>query len=1251
MTFRQFRIISIFGLSAAFFCGTMVSRVNAQANTATILGTVTDTSSGAIPDAKVQVTNTGTGATQVTETDSQGRYRVPVLPIGEYDIQSEKEGFQSAVHKGITLTVGADVVVDFALSVGAVTQTVTVEGEVSQVETTSSSVGTLVEPTQMRELPLNGRSFEQLILLSPGVTVHQAIGYQPSNGTGNAYSVSGSRTRGQWELLDGNDVMDWQGRGSGSGVLGTQLGVDAIAEFQVLTNTYSAQFGGNGAVVNMVTRSGTNTLHGSGYEFVRNNVFDARNFFDPNFVPPFRKNQFGGTVGGPIKKDKMFFFFNYEGIRQNSSPLYAYIVPDEQAHYGFVPTNGIYKCVNSSAIAYDPNTYKTSGCQATIPAAIQNQMKNFALPDDPGTPIVGFVRNLDANGFNTGLITGQFQTQQPGSENYLVGRYDWTISQKDSLFGRYLSDGGDQLFPFSGSSPASTGVPGATVFDSTSQGRSLNQYIAIGERHVSSTNLILSSNLGYVRTLNYAYKIAGYPDYSFGDPNYWNQIGVSSSQFPSGAQGAINILPLVSPNITFSQLGGGNNYREIQNKYSLGEDVYWNIGAHAAQFGASIQRVQSYYLSPPSPGTWTFANMTTFLQDAPGQSTADCNAQVFAACANLPSIDPLRNYWETNFGLYFQDNWRVRSNLTLNVGMRYSPQTNPTTSGQLREWANLPLSASFNPELPMPGCTAPGFAGCTGALPAGTLPTTPVNNVYLKNISLHNFEPRIGLAWDPFNDHKTSVRAGYGIFRSPILPYDYTTAAAAAGPSASPYFSVAFSCAAPCSTFPAPPLTSATLPLLGGGGVDPGTRSTPYMEQWNLIVQRQITRTTIVSVGYVGSRGIHLIGHFDENPSLPTGVAGALIVCPGAAVVAGCNLGAGSYLMAGQGIASRLPGACSTLDPSTNKPAASCTPLAGGTVVQSSDGSAIVDSTTGQRSYQVVAYNPSTGVYSAIQNNRIDRNVNFSSMRSTQFWSVYNSLQASVARRFTNNLQWQVSYTYAGCLSNSSGTTGFENGMQVADPYNHDLDKGNCGFLVRHDISVNGIYMLPFKRNRLVSGWQLGLVGNYHTGEPVDISTGWPTAEIGARSGPVPPRPSVKAGCQQILGRIDKWFDPNCYYMAPIGEVGNVPFMNIFGPDFHQWDTSLVKNTKIGERFNLQFRWEIFNVLNRTNFRNPGQPMSFVYAQASVPNYLSGTGATSLPATCFSNPDACSTQLSTAGQLFATNGSSRQMQLGLKLTF
>jgi hypothetical protein len=305
------------------------SRLDAQA-TAAISGTVTDTSGAVMADVNVQAKNVGTGITQTTKCDSQGRFRFPDLAIGEYEMQANKTGFQTEVRKGITLTVGSNLVADFTLPVGQTGTTVTVEGQVSQVETQSTAVGALVESKQIRDLPLNGRNFTQLITLAPGVT-QIPLGAPGAGstfyGNGTKYSIAGSRPSGQAYLLDDQDMVNFWNNGPGAGGLGTALGVEAIAEFQALTNTYSAQFGGNGAVINASSRSGTNAFHGSAYEFLRNNKLEARNFFDSvvkpgqtSAEPPvFRQNQFGGSLGGAIKKDKSFLLWQLRRFAENEN--------------------------------------------------------------------------------------------------------------------------------------------------------------------------------------------------------------------------------------------------------------------------------------------------------------------------------------------------------------------------------------------------------------------------------------------------------------------------------------------------------------------------------------------------------------------------------------------------------------------------------------------------------------------------------------------------------------------------------------------------------------------------------------------------------------------------------------------------------------------------------------------------------------------------------------------------------------------
>src|SRR5438093_5147194 len=308
-----------------------------QTTTGVILGTVLDSSGAVIPGVAIQITKEETGSIQNTVTDEQGRYRMPALQVGTYDVQASLAGFQTLIKKKITLTVGGQSVVDFTLQVGQTQEAVTVEADTVQVETTTSDICTLISQVQMSELPLNGRNFEQLIMLGAGVQNISTNNHGSFYGNGNTYSVAGSRPEGAVEMLDDTSLNTFWNHGSGAVSLGTAMGVEAISEFKTLVNTYSAQFGGNGAVINASTKSGSNDFHGSLLEFLRNDALDARNFNDGPKKPALRKNQFGGSFGGPIIKNKLFFFADYEGLRQVLGSTQAAFVPDTAARQGYVP--------------------------------------------------------------------------------------------------------------------------------------------------------------------------------------------------------------------------------------------------------------------------------------------------------------------------------------------------------------------------------------------------------------------------------------------------------------------------------------------------------------------------------------------------------------------------------------------------------------------------------------------------------------------------------------------------------------------------------------------------------------------------------------------------------------------------------------------------------------------------------------------------------------------------------------------------
>jgi hypothetical protein len=334
----------------------LVPRLLAQTPTAAISGTITDTSGAVVPGAEVKVKSVETGLSWSLKTDTGGRFRASELRIGIYEVNVTKTGFKEVVRKGITLTVGSEAVIDVVLPVGQKLETITVEAQPPQVDTATSAVGNLVEPTQMSDLPLNGRNFEQLLSLSPGVQTLPPTGGGSFYGNQENYSIAGSRPVDQQFLIDNSNFLTFWGHATGSNASGSSLGVEGIAEFQMLTNTYSAQFGGNGAVINAATKSGTNSFHGSVYEFLRNSVLDSRSPFDVTTTkPPYRRNQFGGSLGGPIQKNKAFFFVNDEDLQslQEISQLFP-AVPDANAHLGYLPcalVTPAYTCNASTGLA------------------------------------------------------------------------------------------------------------------------------------------------------------------------------------------------------------------------------------------------------------------------------------------------------------------------------------------------------------------------------------------------------------------------------------------------------------------------------------------------------------------------------------------------------------------------------------------------------------------------------------------------------------------------------------------------------------------------------------------------------------------------------------------------------------------------------------------------------------------------------------------------------------------------------------
>ncbi len=1092
-------------------------RLHAQA-TASIAGTVTDTSGAVIADATVQVRNVGTGITQTALSDNQGRYRLPDLQIGDYEVQAAKTGFQTVVRPGVTLTVGSQPVVDLSLPVGQAQQTVTVESEVSQVQTQSTEVGALVESKQIGQLPLNGRNYTQLIALAPAVIQIPQGAPGAGNtfyGNGQKYTIAGSRPSGQPYLLDDQDMVNFWNNGPGAGGLGTALGVDAIAEFQALTHNYSTQFGGNGAVINASSKSGTNGFHGSAFEFLRNDKLEARNFFDTAQPPAFRRNQFGGSLGGPIKKDKAFFFVNYEGLRQTQVTTSQVTVPDACAHQFLTSTATPGVC--GPAVVQNNTLFATN---PAVQGAIRNTMALYPVP---------FNELLTATGAGSG--TGQASVLDPniGKENYLIARLDYNLSAKDSLFGRYVYDRADRDF--------TTNVPLWPELD-----RTRDHFISIEERRIVSAKLVNLLHFSFSRTYEDAY-VYGTPTVASGAASAGTAAssGTHPLQFFNGDPASLFYAAgredgTVNAGSGIVGIGAATTlpFYLVPNKFVYGDDVIWTSGAHSLKFGGNAMRLRENTWAPfIVGGNWTFPNLTAFMQGAASQ------VQGQVSDAQNPQGDATKDYRYWAFTPYIDEQWKATSNLTINAGLRYSPTTIISqTRHQMLNIKNLPY---------------------------GTY--EPVTQATAANPSLKNFDPRLGLAWDPFSNHKTSVRASFGLFHSVIFSRDTNH-------WLQPPFFTATQTAATGLVYPFPFSNvprNVQAPLDGTVSCTNcdyyGVHTTPYQMQWNFSIQREIMANTVWDVGYIGSHGVHLWLQRDFN--YPTPCVQSASEVPNSPV-----------LLAGQ---------------------------------------------TGCFYNGAPTFSSATGV----PNLRLNPFYNSQQMADTQASSRYHALQTSVNRRFSNGVQFQVTYTFSKSIDNSSGTYGLDGGGAVSNPTNLNADWGLSNFSRKHNFRVSGIWDLPYRgkglSGQLLGGWQLTGVFTYLSGAPVypiQSATNRVFTGTGANFG----RPNAVAGCdptgsgfQQLHGL---WFNPACFSLQPQGTYGNAGRDNIIGPNLWNLDDSLSKDWKLKEQASLQFRAEAFNILNHPNFQNPG--------------------ATIFSGTAF---------VGTAGRITATNSQPRQIQLALKLVF
>jgi hypothetical protein len=577
----------------------MPGRLYPQVAGGTISGTVTDASGAVIPNTQISIRNVATGLARAVTADTAGFYTAPNLLPGSYEVTATAPGFATVVETGMTLTVGAQQVLNLSMHVGQVTQRVEVTEAAPTVQLASSTISAVVDSTTVRELPLNGRSWTDLAALQPGVApVETHVQGDNLRGYGDEVSIAGGRPQQNNYRLDGVSVNDFANGGPGS-VLGGNLGVDAIQEFSVLTSNYSAEYGKtSGGVVNAITRSGTNQFHGSVYEFLRNSALDARNFFD-GVIPPFKRNQFGAAAGGPIRKDRTFVFGDFEGIRQSLGLTSVVTVPSLAARVGNLSTGNV-----------------------TVNPGAQKYLVLFPLPNGP----------LLGNG-DQGIFT--VPEQQITTENFFTIRVDHKLSEKDSLFGTYLFDKTPQTAP--------DAFNDVLLGDLTKR-----QIFVLEEDHIFNPALINSVRFGFNRDfVNHNTNIRAINP-AAADPSLAAVPGQNAAAVLIGG-----LSPFLGGLITATP-------NERWNSFQGYDDAFLTKGLHSLKFGVAFERDQLNQLSNGSPaGEFHFGTLADFLTNKP---------KLFIA--TFPNLLTPRGIRQSIFGLYVQDDWRVRPNLTLNLGLR-----------------------------------------------------------------------------------------------------------------------------------------------------------------------------------------------------------------------------------------------------------------------------------------------------------------------------------------------------------------------------------------------------------------------------------------------------------------------------------------------------------------------------------------------------------------------------------------------------
>lgn len=1091
--------------------------VKAQVAGGSIIGAVTGESGAALPGIQVSVTDATSRAVRTVTTGTDGFYTVPDVPPGNYELNVSAPGFITQVMTAVSIAVGGDRVLNIVMRPGDPGQVVRTAAPVAPISQASSCCGGSANASTVRDTPLNGRDWAQMATLQAGVTGVQngsaSGGGNTTRGFGAAISISGSRPDQNSYRLDGISINDYSNGAPGS-VLGDNLGIDAVEQVSVLGSNYPAEYGRtSGGVINAVTRAGRNAFHGTLYEFLRNSALDARNFFDGPKIPPFKRNQFGGSGGLPIQKDRTFLFGDYEGLRQSLGQTTVTTVPSRAARNGQL---------SSGTVTVDPSVSRFLA----------------AFYPSPNGPLLG--------SGDTGIYT--FAGQQVTNEDYFTIRGDHKFSDKDSLTSTYMRDNSKTVLPGSFDELLSNIV-------------SARQVATIREQHIFSSTFLNSARVGYLRAVGIAGGITKVSNPLMLDPSYGFE--------PSALAGAITGVPGITNFLGAPSRVGllPTSQSLVWNSFQAGDDAFLTKGRHGIKFGGNVERIQDNQLVLGSVnGGFGFASLSNFLTNQP---------RTFQG--NRTTSPPEFGIRQALIGAYIQDDVRLRKNLTVNLGLRYEMATVPSEAHN--RISNLRNLTDAQPYLGSP---------------------------FFLNPTLRNFEPRVGFAWNP-SGGKTLIRGGFGIFDVLPLPYEFSTSFQ----HAEPFVQELFGNVLAPGAFPTGAFQQLT-------NVSNASRSVyvehapkrNYVMQWNLSLSRELSSTLALTLGYVGSRGVHQPYKVDNIDFVMPTLTSTGYVWPCGPDGTGNPCGAG-FLPTGTQV-NPIPS---------------------------------------------VAINPNFG--------RIGANL-------WQGNSFYDALQADLTKRVSHGIQFHAAYTWGksiDTLSASGADDAFPNGLFNPLYFDQRTTRGLSDFNVAQTAVVSFTWELPSptsasadRSGRLgplrllelpswaLSGWQLGGLYRISTGQPFTPLVGGDpvgqkleetSAHVDLLGGP---------GCQSLInaGNPNQYIKTQCLaFPVPSTRWGNLGRNTLIGPGTSKLDISVFKNNHIfrknssgpsctgagcennilsslfSEDFNIQFRAEFFNILNQANFSSPTDNLAVF--------------------------DQNGHRIASAGLIDSTQTTSRQIQFALKI--